>query len=1340
MGDQQTTGYGPSGATGRYSRLFFDGDANKFELWKQKFLGYLKIKKLKNVISEAKPADPAQDAWAEKNEEVYAELIQLLDDTSLTLVMRDAEDDGRKAFEILQNHYMGASKPRIIALYMELTTLSKTRDESLTNYMLRAETAAAALKTNKETVSDSLLMAMVMKGLPDEYKSFIVVMNQIEETELTFQDFKKQLRSFEETEKARSGSNGEDSVMKNRAFYKSRGEQEKRPFNAKCYSCGKVGHKSSDCRDKQENKLWCNTCRSSSHNDEACRGRRRDANKSLADSYHTDRPEEHTFAFMIGDENHDKTTNNILVDCGATSHIITDKSLFKSFDESFRPENHMIELADGTRETGVAQKRGEAVIHLKDSTGRVIPVVLKNSLFVPTYPLHIFSVRAATDAGAAVIFSQEKNYLQACDGTEFNIVTKGRLYYFETNYAKDSVKVTRDLMSWHTILGHCNIDDVEKLEGLVSGMKISDSKVRSQCEICVLGKQVKTKCTEPRCRSSKPLEMVHTDLAGPIQPIAKEGFRFAIVFVDDYSGAIFVYFLKQKCDAVKACEKFFADCAPYGQVKCMRSDNGTEFTCKEFEELLVKNGVKHEFSAPYSPHQNGVAERSWRTLFEMARCLILKSELPKSLWTYAVMISAYIRNRCYSRRIQQTPYFLLTGKKPDVGKMQEFGTVCYAYENVAKSKLDARSKQGVFVGYDRNSPAYLVYHADVKSVKKYRCVVFAKSPHTNQGAIETNDDCDEFETVGNGDENDGEDDSDDVNPESVPHGQNVQVEENVVEAQNAEVVNGEQKVPENVRKNPDRDRRYPPRYNDYIMDDKVNLSVDYICKAVFGVPNTYEEAMQGPEADKWKQAIEEEMNSLIENDTFEETSLPENREKVGGRWVFAVKDGPDGAKRYKARYVAKGYNQTEGIDYQETFSPTAKMISLRALMQLCVQYDLKVHQLDVKTAYLNAPIDCELYIEPPKGFRNADCVWKLKKSLYGLKQSGRNWNKVLHEYLVNLGFEPSEADSCVYSKFDKCIVFLLVWVDDMIIAGSDETVLLEIKSELQTKFKLSDLGVLSYFLGVEFKVDDECVKMSQEHYLTKMLCKFRMENCKPRSTVCEAKLNFPTDEYEIVDEVKYREMVGSLIYAMTCTRPDLCWIVTKLSQYLSKPGVEHHTAAKHVLRYIKGTINLELCFRKVEKFELLGFSDADWAGDSDRRSVTGYCFSLGENTGMVSWKSKRQATVALSSCEAEYMALAAATQEGLFLLQLMSDLDRNVKFECFTLYGDNQGSLALAKNPVNHQRSKHIDIKYHFLRSEVSCGRMNLVYVPTHANVADVFTKGLSKVKMESFVQRLFGF
>lgn len=478
--------------------------------------------------------------------------------------------------------------------------------------------------------------------------------------------------------------------------------------------------------------------------------------------------------------------------------------------------------------------------------------------------------------------------------------------------------------------------------------------------------------------------------------------------------------------------------------------------------------------------------------------------------------------------------------------------------------------------------------------------------------------------------------------------------------------------------------------------------IDY-CFKVGGIPQPYKEAANSLYLSGWKNAMEEELNSLRENDTFEITTLPEGKHPVGGKWVYAIKEDFEGTRRFKARYVAKGYNQVKGIDYKETFAPTANITSIRILMQLVVQNDLIVHQMDVKTAYLHAPIAEEIYLEQPEGFEvlsdtGEKLVYKLKKSLYGLKQSGRNWNKVLHEYLVENDFVQNSSDHCVYKKQIKNdMIIVIIWVDDLIMAASDTHLLNQFKEVMQKKFRMKDLGKISYFLGIHFEQKEGEIKMSQDKYISKMLERFGMVNCKPRSTPCEQKLEYNSSE--AVDPKNYREIVGSLIYAMTCTRPDLSWVVSRLSQHLSEPKAENMNTAKHVLRYLKGTIDHKLCFKKSSQpLRLLAYSDSDWASSvEDRRSTTGYCFSLTGDGPLVSWKSKKQPTVALSTCEAEYMALAATTQESLYLTQLLNGMDKKI-YHCM-IFEDNQGAISLSKDPVHRQRSKHIDVKYHSIRT-----------------------------------------
>lgn len=393
-------------------------------------------------------------------------------------------------------------------------------------------------------------------------------------------------------------------------------------------------------------------------------------------------------------------------------------------------------------------------------------------------------------------------------------------------------------------------------------------------------------------------------------------------------------------------------------------------------------------------------------------------------------------------------------------------------------------------------------------------------------------------------------------------------------------------------------------------------------------------------------------------------------------------------------------------------------------------------------------IDCVVYLEQPEGFekvgKNGEkLVCKLRKSLYGLKQSGRNWNNLLHSYLLQEGFTQSQVDYCVYTRFmQNEKVVMVVWVDDMMVAACSIRTLTSTKKILCNRFRMKDLGKLHNFLGIEFVHEVDCIRMNQSKFLCKILEKYGMANSKPRSTPYEPDVCKTCDSdsnCEPVDAKLYRGIVGSLIYAMTATRPDLSFIVTKLSQYMANPNSNHLTAAKHVLRYIKGTVEFGLCYRKVNSsLKLLAYCDADWgASVTDRRSITGFAFQLSNDSSLISWKSTKQKTVALSTCEAEYMSLSAATQEAKFLLQLLNSFKLGGPFNSVLMHVDNQGALALAKNPVQHQRSKHIDIRYHFVRLDVQKGLVQLTYVPSDSNIADVFTKTLGKAKLMNFVKTI---
>ena len=967
--------------------------------------------------------------------------------------------------------------------------------------------------------------------------------------------------------------------------------------------------------------------------------------------------------------------------------------------------------------------------------------MLSNALYVPTYQQNIFSVSAEVDNGGKVNLGPQVSMYTTEAGSKFEIKRKGRLYYL--NSISSSTNNASTIQEWHRILGHCNYADIRKLEKVVKGMKITDHR-ETDCEVCTQGKMCQTRNRAPDQRARSPLEFVHCDLAGPIEPTAKDGYKYALSFVDDYTGTNMIYFLKKKDNTLEATEKFLADVAPYGKIKRIRSDNGGEFINQGFKTLLRKHGIRHETSSPYSPHQNGTVERAWRSLFSMARCLLLEANLPKFLWTYAVMTAVYIRNRCFNSRLGKTPYEALTGKQPNLSKMHVFGSPCYAFIQNPK-KLDARSRKGIFVGYDKDSPSYLVYYPETNQVVRVRCVKFIDNFQIEQPR----------------------NDSDPTFPAGKPS-ETIAKEPEIKEipciaeskqdnAPSVDITLDIEQVHDNTNmpKEKSPEERYPARtrnkpnfYGQDKIDDNLNHTTDY-CYKLANIPSDYQQAMESPEAEKWQEAMDAEMTALIDNDTFELVPCPTDRQIVGAKWVYTIKTDQNENETYKARYVAKGYSQIPNIDYQETFAPTARMSTIRTILQHAVQDNLIIHQMDVKTAYLNAPIDREIYIEQPEGFRKSGkngeaLVCKLKKSLYGLKQSGRNWNNLLHDYLANEKYNQSLADPCLYVRTTNggCVI-LIVWVDDIIIAATDSDLLAEVKQSLSKRFKMKDLGELKWFLGTEFRRNKNGIQMNQTRYIQKILSKFKMSDCKPKPTPCI--LGFETttneDSEELTDPKLYRGIVGSLIYVMTGTRPDLCYVVTKLSQKMSKPTQADLGAAKHVLRYLKGTQELGLTFKKsVSPLTLEGFCDSDWgASTTDRRSITGYNFQLSSTGPLISWKSRKQPTVALSTCEAEYVALANAVQEAKFLNQICKDMKVSINQGKSLIRIDNQGAMNLAKNPVHHQRTKHIDIKYHFIRQEIQEGRINLEYIPTEQNTADIFTKAANKNKLERFRTNMLG-
>ncbi len=807
-------------------------------------------------------------------------------------------------------------------------------------------------------------------------------------------------------------------------------------------------------------------------------------------------------------------------------------------------------------------------------------------------------------------------------------------------------------------------------------------------------------------------------------------------------------------------------------LKVLRSDNGGEYVSAEFERYLRCEGIVHQRTAPHTPEHNGVAERCNRSVMEMARAMLHNARLDLKFWPDAVATATYLKNRSAHQALEGvTPEEVWSGKKPDVSHLHVFG--CTGYVHVPKkerSKLDVKARACIFLGYVSDSASgekvFKLFCPQNNKFLTSRNVLFIDEEIRRTAPSESISELS-------------------VAPVSVETGVVIEpVVESVTEPVKKPVIlvepvikptadderaaadgsvdmMDEQQSVEVDREHlaeaaPEESQGYslrkkinPPREWWIVGRDRDHASVALISAST--EPTSVREALASPAAAQWKAAIEEELQSMITNQVYDLVELPPGRKAVGSKWIFKVKEGPDGSiDRYKARLVAQGFSQTAGVDFKETFAPVAKFTSIRVVLALAAAMQMTVHQMDVRTAFLNGELDEEIYMKQPEGTvkpGKEHLVWKLKRALYGLKQAPRMWNKRLDQFLSSKQFVRCEADHSVYvrpaSKGGSKPLVIAVYVDDLLVVGEPDDVV-KCKKELAEEFDMKDLGEVCWLLGVEVTRVRNQFQLSQQKYVNDVLERFGMSDCRPLATPMTPGEHLTQDGAgtgDVLDEEGsrvYRSAVGSLMYLAVGTRPDIAAAVGNVSRFMQSPKNMHWIAVKRIFRYLKGTSDYVLCLGGENDGEgpvLSGYCDADWAGNQDdRHSTTGYSFSLG--TGSVSWSSKRQKTVALSTTEAEYMSVSAAAREAVWLRQLLCELGAE-QVGATTLLNDNQGCVKLTRNPVMHSNSKHIDVRHHYVRELQEAGKVNVEYCPTGQMAADVLTKGLARELHERCTRKL---
>nr|QHA33696.1 Gag-Pol polyprotein [Atrato Retro-like virus] len=1270
--------------------------------WKFAVRTYLEVEDLWEAI-EPTPKEDGTPAEVNPRKDRIArgKIILLIDPVNYIHI-----EDVKTAAEVwkkLSNTFEDSGLTRQWSLLHKLITTNLANCVSMEAYVTRMIETANQLIGIGFPLTDKWIGMLLLAGLPDEYRPMVMGLEN-SGLEITGDFIKTKL--LQETELVKA----EPALISTQKWPHGRHNN---PHTAKgkgpkCRRCEKFGHIAKYCRTKEP---------TNNH------APRKDAFNTVLSMPGTINREDWFF------------------DSGCVKHLTNNRSI----------------LNDAKEVSGsiYAANKGKMSIMAEGSTNikptcsdKVLEV--KNVDFVPELAVNLLSVSKITDKGHTVIFKQKGCKVVNPEGKV--IATGGRendLYKLHQNQTSVLACTGMTEKIWHQRMGHLNNGSLRKLKnGMANGVSYDDTNDEN-CEQCAVGKLTRTPFSNVGTRASEVLELVHSDICGPMEVTSLGGARYYLSFTDDKTRKIFVYFLRTKSQE-EVLQKFkefhvMAERQSGKKLKTLRTDNGWEYKNAKFENVLKQLGIRHQTSTEYTPEQNGLAERINRTVVERARCMLYEAKLPKSFWAEATATAVYLINRSPTRGVNTTPEEAWTNRKPNLAHIRVFGTHAMAHiPKQKRKKWDGKAEKCILVGYEEGTKGYRLYNVNTDTVFKSRDVIFINEGSHVQNQQDKNpemvildfhnEETHEVKSSGsrisNGRVNEEDDEEKSSGTFEDAKSEVSSSDDEVMQNEASEEASGnETRVLQESTARPVRSERNPPkRLLDYIVGLSANVME----------PKTLEEALESAESSAWRAAMDEEINSHMKNGTWELTHLPPGKKAVGCRWVFKEKTNEKGEViRHKARIVAQGHVQKYGIDYDEVFAPVTRHLTLRTLLTIAGRDNLVLKQLDIKTAYLYGDIEEEVYMKQPPGYvisGKESHVCRLRRSIYGLKQSARCWNKKLSGVLQKMGFTANSADPCLFIRIgNNRKVYLLVYVDDILIGSADEKEIKRIYEELQGHFEISWLGDPKYFLGLEITKDKESVyHLSAKTSIQKLIESVGMKDAKPTKTPMDTGYVKDTEKgKELEDISKYRSVVGSLMYVATTARPDIAASVSVLGRCFEKPTEKDWVAAKRVIRYLIGTVNWSLRLGGDRDYTLEAFSDSDWAGDhTTRKSTTGYILFYGG--GAIAWTSRRQNCVTLSSMEAEYIALGETCQEVIWTRRLLEDMGEIQKSPTL-IQEDNQGCLKFITSERISKRSKHIDTKACFVRDLVEKKIIKLNYCPTEDMRADILTKALGTVKHNHF-------
>lgn len=1094
-------------------------------------------------------------------------------------------------------------------------------------------------------------------------------------------------------EEGGKNKNNKQNKGKKRGFKDNKHFSNKRP-KMECWNCGKTGHFKRDCRsgNKKSNA-------SASGSGKGSKDQSQNQGQNLVHDYN--RFIKYSVSLISEAFYVQVDASAWWIDSGATTHVCKDRCWFKTYEPV--EDGSVLYMGDDH----FAPVHGKGSVALEFSSGKTI--TLFNVLYVPKLRKNLVSGAVLNKCGYKQVYESDK-YILSKSGVfvGFGYYNNGMFMLNLNNISNDSGSVYMSSSSvvntslWHARLGHVHYKRM--LEMSKDDLIPAIDKNAGKCTTCMLTK-ITRKPFKSITRKSVILELIHSDLCDFHATPSLGNKKYIVTFIDDASRFCYVYLVHTKDEALDKFRiyKTEVELQQNGLIKTLRTDRGGEYYDPVFFQSV---GIIHETTIPYTPQQNGVAERKNRTLKEMVNSMLSYSGLSEGFWGEAMLTACYLLNRVPNKRNKTTPYELWYKKRPNLTYLRVWG--CRAVVRLPDPKRKTLGEKGIdciFVGYAEHSKGYRFYVIEPNSSVSINTIIESRDAIFDENRFSSISRPKDI--VPNSDEVQRDDHSNDVPSE-----------------------NPEPRKSKRARKA----KSYGSDFQLYLVEgsrDQIESQYSY-CYNIEDDPRTYNEAMQSRDVAFWKEAIDDEIGAIMENHTWILSDLPPGCKPLGCKWIFKRKMKADGTiDKFKARLVIQGFRQKEGIDYFDTYAPVARITTIRLLLALAAINNLVIHQMDVKTAFLNGDLEEEVYMKQPEGFimpGREHMVCKLVKSLYGLKQAPKQWHQKFDEVVLSSGFILNQSDKCVYGKFDSSGkgVIICLYVDDMLIFGTDQNQVDKTKKFLSSKFSMKDMGEADVILGIKIKRENKGIVITQSHYIEKILKKFNREDCSPVSTPMDPAVKLMPNTGKPVDQLEYSRAIGCLMYAMTSTRPDIAYAVGRLSRFTSNPSRHHWHAITRVFKYLRGTMNYGLSYVGYPSV-LEGYSDASWINHvEDSSSTTGWVFLLGG--GAISWASKKQTCITGSTMESEFVALAAAGKEAEWLRNLIHEIPIWPKpVAPISIHCDSAATLAKAYSHIYNGKSRHLGVRHSMIRELIMNGVISIEFVRSQQNLADHLTKALAR-------------